>query len=133
MLRKLVKIFLIILVVFTASIKAQSYIQLTEEQKKSCGMTEFEKEKERSANELTREFVHEVEKEFGVQCIGTGGGREDAQRYKFLSVDFMAKRRATVEEAREIVVSLSERFLKKNECGEKTSVLIYSFMLVSRL
>lgn len=68
-------------------------------------------------NQVTNAFIEEVRKEFGLQCIAEGG----SMPYDVfdISLCFMAYRKATIDEARELEVVLIEKFLKIINAHEK--------------
>src|SRR3989304_10206716 len=62
------------------------------------------------AHEILNTLAHEMEKEYGLHCIGNGGGMpHDVEE---LSVNFIAYQRASIDEARELEVKVTERFLE---------------------
>ena len=69
------------------------------------------------SNEVINDFIKEVYKEFGFKCIVTGGSMpNDVQSIR---IGFIAYRKATVEIARELEVTLIEKFLKTINMHEK--------------
>jgi hypothetical protein len=67
--------------------------------------------------EITRFFSKQVEKDFDIECVGNGGRMpHDVEE---ISVKFVAYRSATVEEARELEVDLTERFIQVINAHEK--------------
>lgn len=61
-------------------------------------------------SEVTHSFIKEIEKEFGLRCIGSGGGMpHDVEE---ISVKFISYKRASIEQAREIEVKATEKLLK---------------------
>ena len=71
----------------------------------------------KAAKELTFVFARQVEKEFNVSCIGTGGGMP--HDVEVLEVDFMSYEVGTIEKAREFIVKTTEKFLKMINENEK--------------
>ncbi len=67
--------------------------------------------------EITRSFSKQIEKEFGLDCIGSGG--EMPYDVEGISMKFVAYRSATVEEARELEIKLTERFVQVINGHEK--------------
>lgn len=62
------------------------------------------------ANQVVSSFASEMEKEFGLICIGEGGGMpRDVEK---MSVEFISYQRATIELARELEVKVTERFIE---------------------
>ncbi len=61
------------------------------------------------ADEVTRNFANQVEKKFELYCIGSGGSMPYDIRE--ISIKFIAYRRATIEEARELEVKVTESFI----------------------
>ncbi len=68
-------------------------------------------------NQVLREFALEMKKEYGLICIG------DSSRMPYevseIEVLFIAQRSATVEEARELEVKTTERFIEVINAHEK--------------
>ena len=61
-------------------------------------------------SQIVDTFVREMENEFGLLCIGEGGSMPyDIQE---ISLRFKAYQKATVEEARELLVMVTERFIQ---------------------
>ena len=61
-------------------------------------------------NEVTRQFEKEMQKEFGLLCIGSGGSMpHDVEE---IDVRFAAYRKATIEQARILVVLATQKLLK---------------------
>ena len=71
----------------------------------------------KAAKELTYVFARQVEKEFNVSCIGTGGGMP--HDVEVIAVDFMSYEVGTVEKAREFIVKTTEKFLTMINENEK--------------
>src|SRR5271170_3047510 len=69
------------------------------------------------AVEVIRSFSKQVEKEFGLECVGSGGSMpHDVQE---ISVKFIAYQHATVQQARELEVKLTEKFVQIINAHEK--------------
>lgn len=69
------------------------------------------------SNEVTNNFIKEINKKFGFRCIATGGSMPyDVQD---IDVGFIAYRKATTEEARELEITLVEKFLRIINSHEK--------------
>ena len=67
--------------------------------------------------EITRAFSKQIKKEFGLECIGNGGSMPyDVEE---ISIKFGARQRATVEQARELEVKITERFVQIINAHEK--------------
>jgi hypothetical protein len=67
--------------------------------------------------EITRAFSKQIKKEFGLECIGNGGSMPyDVEE---ISIKFAAYQRATVEQARELEVKITERFVQMINAHEK--------------
>jgi hypothetical protein len=68
-------------------------------------------------NQVLREFALEMKKEYGLTCIG------DRSRMPYevseIEVLFIAKRNATIEEARELEIKTTERFVEVINAHEK--------------
>ena len=75
--------------------------------------------------EITDAFTREIETEFDLVCIGGGGGMPDDVRE--IEVDFVAHRRATIEEARFLEISAMEKLLKKINEHEKIRPYLREF------
>ncbi len=67
--------------------------------------------------EITRAFSKQIKKEFGLECIGSGG--EMPFDVEQISIKFAATQRATVEQARELEVKITERFVQIINAHEK--------------
>jgi hypothetical protein len=63
------------------------------------------------ANEIIQSFAQEMEKEFKLDFAGEGG--KMPYNVEEIEIYFNAYRRATIEEARELEVTATERLLKK--------------------
>nr|NGX40179.1 hypothetical protein [Chlamydiota bacterium] len=56
------------------------------------------------AQKLLNGFADKIEKEYGLSCIGTGGGMPyDIEKF---SLDFVSYNRGSIEDARELVVKI---------------------------
>ena len=67
--------------------------------------------------EITRAFSKQIKKEFGLECEGNGGCMPyDVEE---ISIEFAAYQRATVEQARELEVKITERFIQMINAHEK--------------
>ena len=64
----------------------------------------------KAAKELTYVFARQVEKEFNVSCMGTGGGMP--HDVETIHVSFISYEVGTIEKAREFIVKTTEKFLK---------------------
>jgi hypothetical protein len=79
----------------------------------------------RYSNEITHVFVKEIKKEYGLVCIGSGGGMpHDVEE---ISVDFIAYKKAAVEDARILEVNSTEKFLKIINSHEKIRPFLREF------
>ncbi|MGC1878806.1 MAG: hypothetical protein WA347_00495 [Rhabdochlamydiaceae bacterium] len=67
--------------------------------------------------EITRSFSKQVEEDFGLECVGSGG--EMPYDVEQISVKFVAYQSATVEEARELEIKLTERLVQVINAHEK--------------
>ena len=84
--------------------------QLEAEEYKSPAYTQY-------VAEITRSFSKEMKKEFGLECVGNGGCMPyDVEE---ISIKFVAYQRATVEQARELEVKVTERFIQAINAHEK--------------
>lgn len=68
-------------------------------------------------NEITDSFVKEMEKELDLKCIGKGGSMPN--NVKEIEVVFIASRKATIQEARELEVKATEKLLHAINTHEK--------------
>ena len=69
------------------------------------------------AVEIIRSFSNQVEKEFDLECVGSGGSMpHDVEE---ISIDFIASQNATVPQARELEVKLTEKFVQMINAHEK--------------
>jgi hypothetical protein len=62
------------------------------------------------SNQVVNVFVRAMKNEFGLLCIGEGGSMPHDIRE--ISVQFNAYQRASIEEARELIVIATERFIQ---------------------
>ncbi len=63
------------------------------------------------AQKLMNSFAGEIEKEYDLSCIGTGGGMPyDIEQ---LSLKFVSYKRTSIKEARELIVNITEKFLEE--------------------
>lgn len=76
-------------------------------------------------DEITRRFSKEIKKEFGIECTGSGGSMpHDVQE---ISMEFVAYQRATVEQARELEVKITEKFVQAINAHEKIRPFLREF------
>lgn len=66
--------------------------------------------KEVILNEVTAQLIDSALKDYGLYCIGTGGSSDE--KIKQVSIHFNVRRRATIEEARELQLKIVDRYLK---------------------
>jgi len=67
--------------------------------------------------EITRAFSKQMKKEFNLECEGNGGCMPyDVEE---ISIDFVSYQRATVEQARELEVLVTEKFVQMINAHEK--------------
>jgi len=67
--------------------------------------------------EVTRAFSKQIKKEFDLECIGNGSSMpHDVEE---ISIKFVAYQRATVEQARELEVKITERLIRMINAHEK--------------
>ena len=71
----------------------------------------------RHAKELVKSITPFLEKEFNLECVGDGGSMP--YNISSISISFVAKRRASIEEARELHIRCSEKLLKAINENEK--------------
>lgn len=68
-------------------------------------------------NQIKESFVREMEEQYGLICNGHGGRMpRDVEE---ISIDFISYHHATVEEARRLEVTVTEKFLNKINNNEK--------------
>ena len=80
------------------------------------------------ANKIVSSFARDMKKELGLVCIGEGGCMpHDVQK---MSVDFIAYQRATVEQARELIVQATEKFIKAINANEEIRPFLRSYPIV---
>ena len=77
------------------------------------------------AHEVTNTFLDEVYKKYGFECAATGGGM--AYDVEEISVKLIAYRSATIAEARELEVNLTERFVQIINAHEKIKSYLREF------
>lgn len=82
----------------------------------------------RYAKEIMTPFIQNCEKEYKLDCIGTGG--RFAKNVGGINIDFIACRKGTIEEARILEVKMIETLLAKvNSCNKIRPFLAeYPFM-----
>jgi hypothetical protein len=68
-------------------------------------------EYEKYVQEIVYEFSREMDRDYNLICVGVGARMPND--VEVISVDFHARQRATIEEAREIEVAATERLLEK--------------------
>jgi hypothetical protein len=69
------------------------------------------------ADEIIHSFEKQIKKEFGFKCEASGGSMPyDVEK---ISMKFVANRCATIEEARELEVKITEKFIKCINAHEK--------------
>lgn len=86
---------------------------------------EEEPEYPKYVKEIAETFAQEIEKEFGLECMGNGGSMPyDVEK---IEVIFCAHRRASLEEAREIEVKAVERLLQMINSHEKIRPYLREF------
>ncbi len=62
------------------------------------------------ANQIVNLLAKRMEEEFDLRCVGEGGSMPHDVRT--MAVEFIAYRRANVEQARELMVKVTERFIE---------------------
>jgi hypothetical protein len=68
-------------------------------------------------NEMTKSFAQEITEQYGLYFSGDGGIMHE--KIREISVSFIADRRASLEEARELEVRILQRLLEKINANEK--------------
>lgn len=61
-------------------------------------------------NEIIRTFAKEMKKDFNLLCIGEGGSMP--YDVESIEVSFFAYRKATIEEARELIIKANQRLIE---------------------
>ena len=69
------------------------------------------------AKEIMNPFIEECEKKYQLDCIGTGG--RFAQNVAEIEISFIAYRKGTIEEARTLEVTMTEKILAEINAHEK--------------
>ncbi len=69
------------------------------------------------AKEIMNPFIEECEKKYHLDCIGTGG--RFAQNVSEIEISFIAYRKGTIEEARTLEVTMTEKILAQINTHEK--------------
>lgn len=64
---------------------------------------------ERNVDQVLVKVIAEVEKKFGLQCIGNGGRRDE--QLKHVRMAFASHKARAVDEAREVMVKVVQRFV----------------------
>jgi hypothetical protein len=74
---------------------------------------------------IFRDAANQIEKELGLECIGSGGAMpRDVER---IDLKFMIYQRATVEQARELEVKATEKLVKIINAHEKIRPFLREF------
>lgn len=82
------------------------------------------------AKKITDIVMHEMEKDYSLYCDGKGGSMPDNLRS--IAVSFVAYRKGSIEEAREIEVKAIQRFIKLINEDEKLRPYLCEFPFPSR-
>ena len=69
------------------------------------------------ADKISSTLIKEMEEKYGLHCCGSGG--QLATGVGALAVDFEIRKKVTIEEAREMIVTATERFLELINSDEK--------------
>jgi hypothetical protein len=81
-------------------------------------------------DEIVRSFAKEMKKEFGLVCVGSGGGMPyDVEE---IEVEFYVYQNATIEQARELEVKVTEKFLEKINKHKKIRPYLREYPFVSK-
>lgn len=80
---------------------------------------------EKYVNEIIRSFSKEMEKEYGLTCSGSGGRMP--QDVEQISIFFDANRHATIDEARELFIAVTEKLVNKINQHEKIRPYLREF------
>ena len=80
------------------------------------------------ANKIVSSFARDMKKELGLICIGEGGCMpHDVQK---MSVKFIAYQRATVEQARKLLIQVTEKFIKAINADEEIRPFLRNYPIV---
>ena len=82
----------------------------------SCSAERFSR-KEKIADKITAEVAKEIKEETGLSLIGTGGGM--MRQIHTLSMSFQCYNPLTIEQARELLIYCSEKYLNKINSSEQ--------------
>ncbi|MBS0584871.1 MAG: hypothetical protein JSR76_01050 [Verrucomicrobia bacterium] len=72
---------------------------------------------EKYVDEIVSSFIKDVQKEYDIVCIGSGGRMP--KYVEEISLDFNAYRRADIEEVRELIVQLRTKLIERVNSHEK--------------
>ncbi len=75
--------------------------------------------------EITSSFAKETEKQFDLLCIGSGGGMP--HNVEDISIAFIAYRKGTIKEAREIEVKATEKLLVEINANKKIQPFLIEY------
>jgi hypothetical protein len=85
---------------------------------------------ERYVNEIIRSFAQDMRKEYGLVCIGSGGRMpNDVEQ---INVYFHIYRHCTIEEARELFVNVTEKFIEKINSHEKIRPFLKEYPITNQ-
>jgi len=90
----------------------------------SC-MNARECQYEQYVNEIVRSFAEEMKKEFDLNCTGDGGRM--SKDVEEIEIIFKTNRQATIVEARELEVLITEKFVKAINAHEKIKPFLREF------
>jgi hypothetical protein len=115
------KISIIVLVLFALGIDRNLYANETK--RNDVDYTIY-------VDEIVRSFAKEMKKEFGLVCIGGGGGMPyDIEE---ISVKFVDYKKATIEQAREIEINGTEKLLKMINTHKKIRPYLREYPFVPK-
>ncbi len=85
---------------------------------------------EKYVDEIISSFAKDMNKEYGLVCVGSGGRMpHDVEE---ITIFFDAYRHATVEEARELFVNVTEKLIDKINSHEKIRPFLREYPITSR-
>jgi len=82
-----------------------------------CAANAEEAVHEKYADEIVNSFAREMQKEYGLICVGSGG--RQSRDVETIMVSFNVYREITLEEARTLIVKAKERLVEKVNAHEK--------------
>jgi hypothetical protein len=83
----------------------------------SCAVSEETPLYLKYVHEIVNDFANEMQKEYGLVCVGSGGSMP--RNVETIKVSFYIYRRGTLQEARELIVKAKTRLVEKVNAHEK--------------